>query len=167
MSAGGTLTNRGVGSGRDKLRANRTPGTTYTTLFVLFLAGSLDVAFLMEKAASNEHSSPSTIRLVLGFIVVGIAWGLTTPFMRRAAVGHKSPTRPFLKDESVSWLWRKALSLWYAVTDLLRRPSYSVPLLLNLSGSLWFFLIVGQAGKPKIITVSLRDIHMENMLTFG
>jgi hypothetical protein len=112
----------------------------------------------MEKAGSIDRSSPSTIRLVLGFIVVGIAWGFTTPFMRRAAVGHNSPTRPFLKDEKVSWLRRKALSLWYAGTDMLRRPSYSVPLLLNLSGSLWFFLIVGQTGKPKAIAVSLRKI---------
>lgn len=112
----------------------------------------------MEKTVNTEHSSPSTIRLVLGFIVVGIAWGFTTPFMRRAAVGYKSPTRPCLKDENVSWLRKKALSLWYTVTDLLRRPSYSVPLFLNLSGSLWFFLIVGQAGKAKIIAVSLREI---------
>jgi hypothetical protein len=100
----------------------------------------------------------------LGFIVVGIAWGFTTPFMRRAAIGHKSSTKPFLKDEKVPWLRRKVVSLWYTVTDLLRRPSYSVPLFLNLSGSLWFFLIVGQAGKRKIITVSLRDIYRENIL---
>ena len=132
-----------------------------TTLFVLFRAGPLtfnsDWVFFMEKAGSNERSSPSTIRLILGFVVVGIAWGFTTPFMRRAAIGHKTPSRPFLKDEKVPWLRRKALSLWYAVIDLLRRPSYSVPLLLNLSGSLWFFLIVGQAGKPKIIAVSLKE----------
>jgi hypothetical protein len=111
----------------------------------------------MEKAVNNERSTPSTFRLILGFIVVGIAWGFTTPFMRKAAVGHKSSTRPFLKDVRVSWLRRKALFLWYTVTDLLRRPSYSVPLLLNLTGSLWFFLIVGQAGKPKIIAASLRE----------
>ena len=117
----------------------------------------------MEKAGSDERSSPSTIRLVLGFIVVGIAWGFTTPFMRRAAVGHKSPTRPFLEDEKVPWLRRKALSLWYAVTDLLRRPSYSVPLVLNLSGSLWFFLIVGQAGKQRLSPCLLeRHIQGEN-----
>ena len=31
--------------------------------------------------------------------------------------------------------------------DLLRYPAYAVPLVLNLTGSVWFFLLVGQEGK--------------------
>ena len=100
----------------------------------------------MQVSTDNENASPSLFRFILGFIVVGIAWGLTTPFMRRAAVGYEPPSRPFLEDEKVPFIKRKTLGVWYGVTDLLRRPSYSVPLLLNLSGSVWFFLIVGQAG---------------------
>jgi hypothetical protein len=34
----------------------------------------------------------------------------------------------------------------YAVLDLLRNPRYAVPLVLNLTGSVWFFLLIGQAG---------------------
>ena len=33
-----------------------------------------------------------------------------------------------------------------AAVDLLRNPRYAVPLLINLSGSVWFFLLIGQAG---------------------
>jgi drug/metabolite transporter (DMT)-like permease len=31
------------------------------------------------------------------------------------------------------------------VYDLLKSPAYAVPLLINLTGSVWFFLLVGQA----------------------
>ena len=31
--------------------------------------------------------------------------------------------------------------------DLLRSPGYAVPLLVNLTGSVWFFLLIGKAGE--------------------
>merc|ERR1712169_42448 len=31
------------------------------------------------------------------------------------------------------------------LVDLLKTPRYAVPLLLNLTGSIWFFLLIGQA----------------------
>lgn len=31
--------------------------------------------------------------------------------------------------------------------DLLRYPAYAIPLVLNLTGSVWFFLLVGQEGE--------------------
>jgi hypothetical protein len=90
---------------------------------------------------------PSLFRFVLGFIAVGIAWGFTTPFLRGATKDYVPPSRPELNDASVSLVKRKVLSIWYPVFDLVRRPAYFIPLLLNLSGSVWFFLMVGQAGK--------------------
>ena len=33
------------------------------------------------------------------------------------------------------------------MVDLLRSPGYAVPLLVNLTGSVWFFLLIGQAGE--------------------
>ena len=36
---------------------------------------------------------------------------------------------------------------WFAVTDLVRNWRYALPLGINLSGSLWFFLLVGGSGK--------------------
>merc|ERR1712070_227212 len=55
------------------------------------------------------------------------------------------PQRPLLTDPNVSWLKRQAATVVYAVGDLLGSPSYAVPLLLNITGSVWFFLLVGQA----------------------
>ena len=90
---------------------------------------------------------PSLARYVIGFLAVGMAWGLTTPFMRAAALKHSPKTRPESEDLEISQAKRKLLELWYAVSDLVQRPAYTVPLLLNLSGSALFFLIVGQAGE--------------------
>jgi len=36
---------------------------------------------------------------------------------------------------------------WFAVTDLLRNWRYAVPLVVNLTGSVWFFLLIGKAGE--------------------
>ena len=93
--------------------------------------------------------SPSIWRWVLGFLVVGACWGLTTPFMRRAAIARDQKpqvTRPSLTDPNVSWIKRKVWGIIYAVVDLLKNPAYAVPLLLNVTGSVWFFLLIGQAG---------------------
>lgn len=113
---------------------------------ILIIASTASNRVTMETSIENDNTSPSLFRFILGFVIVGIAWGLTTPFMRKAAVGYQPPARPFLEDEKVPFIKRKSLGIWYGATDLLRRPSYSVPLIINLSGSVWFFLIVGQAG---------------------
>ncbi|TKA30654.1 hypothetical protein B0A50_02374 [Salinomyces thailandicus] len=99
-------------------------------------------------STDNGASQPPTWRYVLGFLLVGIAWGFTTPFMRRAAVARdqrpKTP-RPFLSDPKVSWVKRKVWAVVYALLDLLKTPTYAIPLLLNVTGSVWFFLLIGQA----------------------
>ena len=88
---------------------------------------------------------PSIFRWTLGFLLVGMAWGLTVPFMRRAAISYTAPSRPILSDPSVSRLRRLILKVIYAVFDLLRRPAYLIPLLINITGSIWFFLLIGKA----------------------
>lgn len=92
-------------------------------------------------------TSPSLFNWTLGFILVGIAWGFTNPFIRKAAVDFHPPPRPFLSDSGTSWARRKLLTSFYSVLDLVRSPGYAIPLLLNLTGSVWFFLLVGQAGE--------------------
>ncbi|POR38435.1 Transmembrane protein, partial [Tolypocladium paradoxum] len=42
-------------------------------------------------------------------------------------------------------LRRALLGACFAAADLLRNPRYALPLLLNLTGSVWFFLLIGQA----------------------
>ncbi|EEH41057.1 hypothetical protein PAAG_03343 [Paracoccidioides lutzii Pb01] len=99
-------------------------------------------------------SPPSLLNYILSFLLVGVAWGFTTPFIRRAAVDFNarnqrraSPQQGGTEDvsgSSCSWLKRSLLPLLQTVVDLLRTPGYSVPLLLNVTGSVWFFLLVGK-----------------------
>ena len=93
-------------------------------------------------------ASPPIWRWVLSFLAVGACWGLTTPFMRKAAVirdQQPKRNRPYLTSDA-PWLKRKFWGILYAVVDLLKNPAYAVPLLLNVTGSVWFFLLIGQAG---------------------
>ncbi|KAI1171408.1 integral membrane protein [Nemania sp. FL0916] len=95
------------------------------------------------------HPHPPAINYVAGFLLVGIAWGLTTPFIRRAAKTHQPSARAVRvmarSDVQSNWAKRTLYGAFYAVVDLLRNPRYAVPLLINLTGSVWFFLLIGQA----------------------
>lgn len=97
-----------------------------------------------NSPAYNEPQ-PSVFRWILGFLMVGACWGLTTPFMRKAAMNYTPPQRPSLSDPHNSWAKRKVLGIWYAVIGVLSRPAYAVPLLLNVTGSVWFFILIGKA----------------------
>ena len=156
----------------------------------------------------NVADRPPVFNYVLSFLLVGVAWGFTTPFIRRAAKdfnaaqersqghgdgqegglsddnnasgarregeneGQQEEHELLLSDENeheggasdedatvptpapaerskkqtTSWIRNKIVSVFWTVVNLLRTPAYSVPLLLNLSGSLWFFLLVGKHG---------------------
>ena len=80
--------------------------------------------------------------------MVGLAWGFTTPFIRRAARDHNPPLHPMLEREDIqsSRLKSKLFGGVFAIVDLLKNPRYAIPLLINLTGSVWFFLLIGQAG---------------------
>lgn len=97
-----------------------------------------------------EVPSPSIIRWTLGFLLVGMAWGLTTPFIRRAALHFQPSPHPSLDNPSNSWLKKKILKGIFTVIDLLKSPAYALPLVINLTGSIWFFLLIGKAGKSKL-----------------
>jgi hypothetical protein len=97
-----------------------------------------------------SEASPPTWRWITGFLLVGMAWGLTTPFMRKGALSkdqNPQTKRPILADPNASWVRRQIMGVVYAVVDLLKNPAYAVPLLLNVTGSVWFFLLIGQAGE--------------------
>ncbi|CAH0014349.1 unnamed protein product [Clonostachys rhizophaga] len=98
-------------------------------------------------ADDSGNSSPPTFNYVLSFILVGLCWGFTTPFIRRAARTHKPPPHPILDSPAVkaSWLRSRLYGAFFGVLDLLRNPRYATPLLLNVTGSVWFFLLIGQA----------------------
>ncbi|RYP78362.1 hypothetical protein DL771_000547 [Monosporascus sp. 5C6A] len=98
--------------------------------------------------SSSGERQPPAINYVAGFLLVGIAWGLTTPFIRRAAKDHNPPAHPLLARDDVkaSRVKSRLYGAFFAVVDLLRNPRYAIPLLINLTGSVWFFLLIGQAG---------------------
>lgn len=101
------------------------------------------------SSPSTPEPQPAAVNYVLGFLMVGLAWGFTTPFIRRAARDHNPAPRPILerRDVQASWLKSKLYGAFFAVVDLLKNPRYAVPLLINLTGSVWFFLLIGQAGE--------------------
>lgn len=190
----------------------------------------------MDPDDSILEPLPSVFNYVLSFLLVGVAWGFTTPFIRRAAADFNArqeaqaqqqsnprseeeegqgeeaeeeevPLQPRTrtrqggrqgkdtKDEddigienendnedqdqdqdevedededqpptsaipptsttpawmkpsssSSSWLKQKITTLFWTVFNLLRTPAYSIPLVINLTGSIWFFLLVGKHG---------------------
>ena len=102
---------------------------------------------LMDPDPLPSEPRPSLWQWTLGYLVVGMAWGLTTPFIRKAAVDFQPPKRPFVDAPENGWLKRKVLGAFFTVLDLLRTPKYAIPLLINLTGSVWFFLLVGKAGQ--------------------
>lgn len=105
---------------------------------------------MASTAFTSSEASPPMWRWVIGFLLVGMAWGLTTPFMRKGALSKDQkpkPKRPIIEDTNASWLKKQDMGVIYAVVDLLRNPAYAIPLLLNVTGSVWFFLLIGQAGK--------------------
>ncbi|KAK4063290.1 uncharacterized protein Triagg1_9556 [Trichoderma aggressivum f. europaeum] len=102
-----------------------------------------------SSSPDEPTAQPPAINYVLSFILVGLAWGLTTPFIRRAARTHKPAPHPLLDSPAVkqSWLRSTLYAAAFSVLDLLRNPRYAVPLVLNLTGSVWFFLLIGKAGE--------------------
>ncbi|KAG5951914.1 hypothetical protein E4U58_001019, partial [Claviceps cyperi] len=95
----------------------------------------------------SSDPSPPLINYILSFLLVGLAWGLTTPFIRRAARQHQPLPHPVLETPAIksNWLRSRLYGAWFAVGDLLRNPRYAVPLVVNLTGSVWFFLLIGKA----------------------
>ncbi|RLL95472.1 hypothetical protein CFD26_104066 [Aspergillus turcosus] len=177
----------------------------------------------MDPDASVPADQPSVFNYVLSFLLVGVAWGFTTPFIRRAAAdfnarqeaaqksqsqspqtqsaqstaeeqelqqqshpasgatkngdgddnkeeeesgdedqpltsnarsttaaaaaaaGDSTRVPAWMKPKSTSsWLTTKIVSVFWTVVNLLRTPAYSIPLIINLTGSIWFFLLVGK-----------------------
>jgi hypothetical protein len=112
-----------------------------------------------DPDAPPPEPSPSIFNWVLGFLLVGMAWGLTTPFMRRAAANAPTISRPSVDDPKNSWIKRKILSVFWGIVDTIRRPAYAVPFLLNVTGSVWFFLLIGKAGMGFLRAKTLHN-HM-------
>jgi hypothetical protein len=119
-----------------------------------------------SEIPSEPVPAPPIINYIFGFCLVGIAWGFTTPFIRAAARTHKPPAHPILESEAVkkSWLKSKLFGAFFGVVDLLRNPRYAIPLVINLTGSIWFFLLIGQAGESTPILLAREMLAGFQML---
>ncbi|KAK2868007.1 hypothetical protein FQN49_003252 [Arthroderma sp. PD_2] len=110
----------------------------------------------MDPDTPAPTGQPGAFNYLLSFLLVGLAWGFTTPFIRRAAVDFNARNEAKQGDSpstagagkssllSASWIKERIVSVFWTVVNLLRTPAYSVPLLINLTGSVWFFLLVGK-----------------------
>ncbi|PFH60820.1 hypothetical protein XA68_10281 [Ophiocordyceps unilateralis] len=68
--------------------------------------------------ASSPPPPPPAINYILSFILVGLAWGLTTPFIRRAA--RLRQPRPSLSGDASCG--RRVWFACLAVVDFVRDP---------------------------------------------
>ena len=116
---------------------------------------ALTMSTTTPSDSPSAAPSPSIINWTLGFLLVGLAWGLTTPFIRRAAVNfHPAPHSSLSRIDTstkTGWVKFKIVKGFFTVVDLLRSPSYAVPLVINLTGSVWFFLLIGKAGEWRVV----------------
>lgn len=117
--------------------------------------------------APPAEATPGAFNYILSFLLVGIAWGFTTPFIRRAAVDFNKRNEAKQQQQQEQeqsgqtetgtetaqsggrrggWLKMKIKTLFWTVVNLLRTPAYLIPLVINLTGSVWFFLLVGKHG---------------------
>lgn len=116
--------------------------------------------------------APGTFNYVLSFLLVGLAWGFTTPFIRRAAVDFNKRNEAKQQQQGGTnqgagkgWLKTKIRTIFWTVVNLLRTPAYLIPLILNLTGSVWFFLLVGKHGTLFLDMIHLWRVH--RCLRFG
>ncbi|RMD41566.1 hypothetical protein DV735_g3580, partial [Chaetothyriales sp. CBS 134920] len=97
---------------------------------------------------TDPDPAPSPFAYLVSFLLVGLCWGFTTPFIRRAALTYTAPTatsHPHLFSSSSSLVYRTVAKAVYTVLSILRKPAYAIPLVCNLTGSVWFFILVGKA----------------------
>ncbi|EED18868.1 integral membrane protein [Talaromyces stipitatus ATCC 10500] len=120
----------------------------------------------MDPDTPPTESAPSAFNYILSFVLVGIAWGFTTPFIRRAAVDfnkRQEDTNQSSADDDSQLqqqrrgmldIKKKAIALFWTVANLLRTPAYAIPLVVNLTGSVWFFLLVGKHELSLTVPIS-------------
>lgn len=89
-----------------------------------------------------------TLLHTLSFMSVALVWGITNPLLKKGSVGIEKIKRP-----------GKLHQLFSELIFLVRRWQYVVPFLINQSGSLLYYLTIGQAD------ISLA-VPITNSLTF-
>ncbi|EGG25127.1 hypothetical protein DFA_03374 [Cavenderia fasciculata] len=105
---------------------------------ILILKGSFEAICLFTHLEKNA----------LALIAVGMIWGCTNPFIKRGSEGVSS----IKKNSAVMQFISEFIYLW-------TKPTYFIPMVINLSGSIVFFYTLGHADISLVVPIS-------NSLTF-
>ena len=82
---------------------------------------------------------------VSAFALVALLWGATNPWLKRASERHGDLSMPYL----------------------LLHLDYLLPLLLNLSGSVAFYWLLGDAGMHKYPSIKCFNFNLLSLLWFS
>ncbi|KAN0036385.1 hypothetical protein ACTFIV_001677 [Dictyostelium citrinum] len=85
---------------------------------------------------------------IISLLLVGFIWGGTNPLIKRGSEGVSKVK----KDNFLSQIVYEFVYLW-------TRPSYTIPMLINLSGSVVFFYTLSKVDISLVVPIS-------NSLTF-
>eukprot|EP01132_Coremiostelium_polycephalum_P004925 gene4925-6139_t len=149
IKKGGVL---GVGDSNQFLVTGGTKGVKIRTLPDLNIVHSFESPTTIKTIALVAHEKFMMIGLnddnVLSLILVGFIWGATNPLIKRGSEGVSSVK----KDNFILQIIYEFIYLW-------SRPSYLIPMLINLSGSIVFFYTLSQTDISLVVPIS-------NSLTF-
>ena len=97
------------------------------------------------------------VQSALGFVVVGLLWGFTNPFIKRGSEGIKTLKveddarfpRWFYEVVYLATRWQVPAmnSSLFLIELTLSCPQFLLPFLLNMSGSVVYYLTLSTAGR--------------------
>ncbi|GAM26794.1 hypothetical protein SAMD00019534_099690 [Acytostelium subglobosum LB1] len=97
---------------------------------------------------TDDHLIKMLLQNALSLVLVGIIWGCTNPLIKRGSEGVSA----IKKEGALHQFIAEFIYLW-------TKPSYVIPMLTNLSGSVVFFYTLSQADISLVVPIS-------NSLTF-
>jgi hypothetical protein len=80
-----------------------------------------------------------------GFVLTACIWGITNPFIKRGSIVlNENRNRRSMKLENGSNWMQNFIFEWIL---LIQTPSYTIPWIINLMGSILYYITLNQAGK--------------------
>lgn len=70
-----------------------------------------------------------------------------------AALTSRPVSHPSLSNPDTHPATKLILRGFFAVVDTLRSPAYAIPFLINVTGSVWFFLLIGSAELSLMVPI--------------
>jgi hypothetical protein len=102
--------------------------------------------------SSTISSSFTLIQSIIGYLTVGILWGCTNPYIKRAQTNTASLDSE--KEQSNKKYISKILSSLTSLRRLLTDPLSMIPYILNQTGSLAFYFILANEPVTRAAPIS-------------